>query len=790
MGFSLGGFVSDIFGSKNKVHADAPKVDPNAYQYGGNPNGANEAAGRYQATGENAQGRQGAQAGYRGADMAYQQGQQARAGQASLASRMDARAAGQVPSIAGMQAQQDAQRAQAAQMSAAASARGPAGIALAQQQAANNTANAQAQISGQAQVNAANERLAAEQAASNAYGNLCGGDQATQGQLAQQSQFNAQLQQNQHALNDQMQLGMTQAEMGVRNSQLTAQMNQQAQQSGNQLGATGINAGVGGQNAAMNQQNGVGVVKLIQGSTGVAATAAKGGPIRRGAPTIVGEEGPEYVSNDDRRGFIVGQHGPELIVPRQDSVVIPNHVAFPPGTPTWGTGTTPAQAPAPLDERYHYAERDARLPMTGGMAVPGFSPGIHTSADQPLRQRDQDTLSSSRAKQAEGIELTDAEEQAAKGAAYRERQSRRNEGEAAVEPTKAKATGAAAQNARPTLASRMQAAADGFTSVAGNVDVSYHGPTGGYAPMQLIPIGGRAMGGPVDSGVPYMVGEQGPEQLVPMSGPGAPGAAPAVPSFGSQMSSDPWGGVMSAKSASIAKNPDIASVNASVQNPGGRINAFEGGGEAEGGKPALVGERGAEAVLPLYEPPGKQLHQSASGHAYLANEPTEEDNRPSLTSRMKAPTVPASAASAAPQPPKAKAKAERKMTPEEMLAEADRIMSQQREQHDARMAQGPAVRMPVQLTQAADGTQVAQVEPAYAPSPHALPPPPPQALEGVDMPPSPTALPGPAPRQFLVYPGGGLPPSPTALPLPDNIRPSTYSTGRRGGGLARAMRKR
>lgn len=785
MGFSIGGFVSDIFGSKNKTRAVTPTTDPNAYQYGGAQGGADEAANRYRYGAESSQNRQGAQAGYAGADAAYEQAQGSRANQASLASRMAARAAGKTPSIAGMQAQQDMQRAQAAQMAASASARGPAALALAQQNAANNVANAQGQISGQAQINSANERRAAEQAAFGAYGSMRGTDLAGQQQLAQQSQFNAQLQQNQHALNDQMQLGMTQAEMGVRNAQLGAGQNQQAQQAANQLGATGINAGVAGQNAAMNQQNGMLPIKLMQGGAGTAATAARGGPIRRGAPVIVGEEGPERVESGDRRGFVVGQNGPELIVPKQDGVVIPNHVAFPPGTPTWGTGTKPAEAPPELDRPYNYEERDSRLPTSSGMAVAGLSPGTGTTLTQPLRERDQAVLARKGAMQAEGIEPSEKDEQDARSAGYRERLERREGSDAAP----------AANSKKPTLASRMSRGQASPMDL-GSVDVSYHGPMGGYIPPQLIPIGGaRALGGPVVAGVPYLVGEEGPET---MSTPGV-----SLPSYASQMAADPSADMMSAKGAAFAKRPDLAALNRRVMNPGGRINAFEEGGEAQKGKPAVVGEAGPEivveqpkeptwrgtglaramasrksqegpAALPLMDAGARELHQSAEGHAFYAAPPTTSDGGASLEAyaeKVRAARSPAPAAGVSrPSPPPPKAKP-RQMTPEEMMAEADRQIAKTNSDRDTALAAGPAVRMPVEL----DRDESGQATAAYVPSPHALPPP----DESPPSPPSPTALPPPGAERWA---GTSYYVIPKELP---------YTMSRRGsGGLARAMRKR
>jgi hypothetical protein len=131
------------------------------------------------------------QTNYQQADEDRRRALEARGNQSTIMNGLMARAAGQTPSIAGMQAQQDAQRAVAAQSSMAASARGPAAMALAQQGAANNAANAQSRISNQSQINAANERLQAEQMAFGAASGMRGQDYGAQGQMAQQAQYDA-----------------------------------------------------------------------------------------------------------------------------------------------------------------------------------------------------------------------------------------------------------------------------------------------------------------------------------------------------------------------------------------------------------------------------------------------------------------------------------------------------------------------------------------------------------------------------------------------------------------------
>ena len=91
-------------------------------------------------------------------------------------------------------------------------------------------------------------------------------------------------------------------------------------------------------------------------------------------------------------------------------------------------------------------------------------------------------------------------------------------------------------------------------------------------------------------------------------------------------------------------------------------------------------------VLPLYEPEGKELHQSLDGHAfYASNDP--EPTRASLsgpTPRYSVPVRAEHSAHASPPP-------RRKPTPEELKRMADALARDMREEHEARMARGPAV---------------------------------------------------------------------------------------------------
>jgi hypothetical protein len=259
--------ISKFFGTTNESTATPftanPHFDSFASQFG-NYGAENYKEGREQQA-RQIDARQATLANYGQANQDRQMALQAREGQLQAGGLMMARATGQTPSIAGMQAQQDMQRAVAGQASMAASARGPAGLALAQQGAANNVANAQAGISGQAQINAANERLAAEQAAFGAMSGMRGQDYQGQGQSAQQAQFQAGMQAQNRAMNDARAMGYAQMGHQALGQEQQGRVQMQGIVAGNQQGTDAINAQVGAQNAGVNGQYLMGTVKAGQG---------------------------------------------------------------------------------------------------------------------------------------------------------------------------------------------------------------------------------------------------------------------------------------------------------------------------------------------------------------------------------------------------------------------------------------------------------------------------------------------------------------------------------------------
>lgn len=457
----IGDFVSGVFGSENEFTATAPELDKNAYQYGGREGAAQEAAEKYDGRAnrqlEQANAYAGQQQhmfnrGNQGLDMSNE----SRGQQMGVANMMLARARGQTPSIAQMQGDRATQQMTAQQASAAASARGPAALALAQQNAANNTATAQSQIAGQTSIAAAQERLAAEQAAMGAYSNIRGADigqaQTAFGAGAQSGQLG--IASNQNAQ------GWAGMENQVNAQQLNAQMNYQAQRSANELAAQSINAGVAGQNAQTNQQNAMGVVGM---GASVAGSAA---------------------SSDER--------AKQNIEPLR-------------AKSTWGTGkgVNADQLERDVDQRV-YEERVARegqkdaesrqhntfSPSAGGGFMLGQEVGTSAYGGRPMSG----TGDGSGQKQIQaGMESTGA-----KGS------------KSAKEDAKGAET--AAKSSR--VAAILGSVGDTATKSGASQGAAYH-PYTTYQAPQLLSVLARAEGGPVNAGQPYLVGEKGPELMVP-----------------------------------------------------------------------------------------------------------------------------------------------------------------------------------------------------------------------------------------------------------------------------------
>ncbi len=654
---------------KNKFVARPPQLDRNNYSYGGTPGGADEAAGRYRQQAEQAQLRRGEQVDYGQANQDRAMGMQARAGQAGIADLMAARARGQVPSIAQMQADRQMGQATAAQASQAASARGAAGLALAQQGAANNLANMHGSISNQAQINAAQERMQAEQAASGAFANLRGGDMASQQMSAQQAQYQAQLNAQQRAQNDAYDISKTNAEMGVRNAQMTGGMNYEAQRSSNEMGAQGINAGIGGQNAQTNQGLFWGSMGLARDLGGLAFKAA-GGPVAPGAPYIVGEQGPELII-PGQSGTVIPA-GPTAGILRMNAV----NAGSGPGASTFA-GQAGMLGGSPIGEMKAHSDFATRYGRHAGSNPLDYGGG-----------------------RAEGGPV-----QAGTGYVVGEN------GPEAFVPSTWGAGG---------LARMQQAAAVDAHQNWGHARDYALDRNRDAAPMQL--SGGLAVAG-FTPGIPMSKTEP-----LDRRDDAVARAAEAKRAYGVEMTGreeyeaegaerrQAQARANEQKSKSDAKKAAAEKAKATVpakredtidrmiragapaytpmggyvapqllQVPSVISGHREEGGPVAAGKAYVAGERGPEVML-MDDP---RLHQSLDGHAYLY-EPPASGARLSgggLSGMSASPPVVARAPIA---PTKSPTQA-RKMTDEEMAREAEKMLREMREEHEAYTARGPAV---------------------------------------------------------------------------------------------------
>jgi hypothetical protein len=162
---------------------------------------------------------------YGGANQYMGLGNQARGAQSNALSLEQQAAMGNAPSQAAIMMKQGNDQAMANQLSLAAGARGPAAMAMAQQQAAGNTANLQTQ-------NINNTGALRAQEMANARGSYMSGasgmrsqDLASQQQMAQQAQQQAQLGLGYGQLGLQGGLGFSQLGFNVNNAQLGASQN-------------------------------------------------------------------------------------------------------------------------------------------------------------------------------------------------------------------------------------------------------------------------------------------------------------------------------------------------------------------------------------------------------------------------------------------------------------------------------------------------------------------------------------------------------------------------------------
>ncbi len=358
--------------------SEKSSYDPNKFEYGGRPGGADEAAGRFQ---------QG-EAGYmrNAGDLMSQAhedrtlGLQARGQQQQAANLMINRAQGR-DLVSDRMAQGARNDLTSRLQSSVASARGPAGLANAQSDAMAAGAQGLGQINQNATTAGMQEQAAAEGAAFGAASGMRGGDEASRqaglGGSAQQGGLGVQY----GGLHNQVRANQLQG--GVAQQQTLSQ----SETARDQMNNAAAQASKGRDAALANQMISTGGSIV----SGIAKMAADGGAISAGDKVLVGERGPEMVVNSAGGGFdpdkgsaksmamggvqgaaesmgdfirppeyqspnldlrmppapkfddklpgrakggpvtggkpyIVGENGPEIITPKQDSFVIPNHM--------------------------------------------------------------------------------------------------------------------------------------------------------------------------------------------------------------------------------------------------------------------------------------------------------------------------------------------------------------------------------------------------------------------------------------------------------------------------------
>lgn len=536
------------------------QYDPNAGLWAGRAGAADAYAMRYQDKANQWQGQadqygQQSQGLYAGGQASMGQQQQARGMQADAAAMTRARATGAVPSISQMQGDRSMQQAAAAQSSMASSARGPAALALAQQTAAGNTANAQSQIAGQTQIAAAQERLAAEQSYAQQAGAIRGGDTS-----AAQTQFGAGAQAGQLGLGaGQIGVSYGQLENDVRKAEMQAKTQQQAtlaqsygqseqlnQQTANQnaekkglletvgdffksdsrtkmflsdgrakdFGGFGF---LGGSMAGATQQDasnasaykldpsgGMDVdatirqqaesgTKFVNDPTGgmVAGARADGGPVAGGQP------------------YLVGERGPEIVVPGQDGTVIPNHAIS-----TWGTAAPDVAA---QDAAAVEAGIKANNAAFAAQEAANWKNPYQRDLDEVQAQRkvsrmlgqDSGLTDDDRRKErvAKAFLGTKPEPEAETEAKNKPSATSSVDGGTGRAPTWGEGMGQSSPDP-PNAEAAMNPWMLALSNASRNLNEAQFGSSSRYEH--------RANGGPVAAGQPYMMGERGPEVVVPL----------------------------------------------------------------------------------------------------------------------------------------------------------------------------------------------------------------------------------------------------------------------------------
>lgn len=224
----------------NSFNGDDPRkgvggYNADAFEYGGGQGRAAAQEGTYRNLGAAAQDRQAAQADYTAANADRGLAAAMRGEQLGALDLQRQAAQGNAPSVAAIQMQAGLDQQMRGQESMRASARGAAGVAMADYGAAANTAAAQQQTVQQMGALRAQEMATARDAYMGGASGIRGQDYQGAGQAAEMAQFQTAQQMAQREANDRREAAMYAAAEGVAQTQMQGQLQQQgAMQTGYQ----------------------------------------------------------------------------------------------------------------------------------------------------------------------------------------------------------------------------------------------------------------------------------------------------------------------------------------------------------------------------------------------------------------------------------------------------------------------------------------------------------------------------------------------------------------------------
>lgn len=227
MAASRGGYRPGVgFGGRGKSYQGQYEggYDPNAFEYGGSRQAGDALSEGYQRAGNDAQGRVGVQADFAAAQADRQNAALARAQQEQALGLQRDAALGNAPSVAQLQMQAGQDQAMRGQEAMRASARGAAGVAMADYGAAANIAATQQQTTQQMGVLRAQEMAQARDAYMQGATGMRGMDYQGAQQAAGMAQFQAEQEMRQREMNDRYSLGLYGAAEGIRGQQMHGQL--------------------------------------------------------------------------------------------------------------------------------------------------------------------------------------------------------------------------------------------------------------------------------------------------------------------------------------------------------------------------------------------------------------------------------------------------------------------------------------------------------------------------------------------------------------------------------------